>query len=302
MLAKNNLGILAAISAPFFIALSITLVKLAGVSASPFAISGIASVISIPFLLIPYLFKLSNNSANNPPKIDFSVFFKGMRGPFLQVLFTRAIVGQILIVTGFTMTTAVKAILLLRLEPAFVLFWSALFRLESPKPLKVLATLFLIVGAVIVVGPKEAFVTPNLGDWLIALSLLVISYSYLPGQKIMESVKSSDLAIMLNSISAIPLLALSFAFGQPITELSANAWLMIALYAVDFFVIALTLYFYALKSVKPWVIASLFSLEVIYGIALAYFVFHETMTAHQILGATVILLSTIFITKFQQES
>jgi drug/metabolite transporter (DMT)-like permease len=118
----------------------------------------------------------------------------------------------------------------------------------------------------------------------------------------MERVGSADFAIVLNAVSAVVLVGLSFIFGKPITSLSANAWLMITLYAVDFFVIALTLYFYALKSVKPWVVASLFSLEVIYGIALAYLIFHETMAAHQILGATVILLSTIFITKFQQES
>ncbi len=293
MLAKNNLGLLAAISAPFFIALSITFVKLAGISASPLAISGIASVISLPFLLIPHLLKRS--------KIDLAIFLKELRTPFLQVLITRAVLGQILIVTGFTMTTAVKSILLLRLEPAFVLFWSAVFRLESPRPLKVIATLFLIVGAVIVVGPKEAFLTPNLGDWCVAFSLFVIAYSYLPAQKIMERVGSADFAIVLNAVSAVVLVGLSFIFGKPITSLSANAWLMITLYAVDFFVIALTLYFYALKSVKPWVVASLFSLEVIYGIALAYLIFHETMAAHQILGATVILLSTIFITKFQQE-
>jgi drug/metabolite transporter (DMT)-like permease len=293
MLAKNNLGILAAISAPFFIALSITFVKLAGVTASPLAISGIASVISLPFLFFPYLIK--------PTKIDFAVFFKDLRSPFLQVLFTRAILGQILIVTGFTITTAVKSILLLRLEPAFVLFWSVVFRLESPNPLKVLATLFLIVGALIVVGPKEAFINPNLGDWLIALSLFVISYSYIPAKKVMERVKSSDFAIVLNAVSAVLLLVLSFFFGNPIVSLTANVWLMITLYAVDFFVIALTLYFYALKTVKPWVIASLLSLEVVYGIILAFLVFKETMAAHQILGATVILLSTIFITKFQQD-
>lgn len=79
-------------------------------------------------------------------------------------------------------------------------------------------------------------------------------------------------------------------------QVSAQAVQLIAAgYSITFFVIAGTLYFYAFKALKPWVIASFLSLEVVFGLILAFVVLKETIAPLQLLGAGVVLAATIGI-------
>jgi len=286
---KFDKSIAAAILAPFFIALSIIITNMAGSVAPPLVIAGLGALFSVPFLLaLAFLSKTD---------LQVSKILNELRTPFLQVLITRAILGSAMIVTGFTMTTAIKAVLLLRLEPIFVFIWSMIYFDEKPKPKKLIALTFLAIGSGLVVAPNEAMGGPNWGDALIVASLLFLSYSYIPTQAVVQKSSPAGLNILTNTIGGIIITAVAFAMPGQTIKLTAHALWLISGYALVFSVIGVTLYYYAFKTLKPWVIASFLSLEVVFGLILAYYILHETMAPIQMAGAVIVLAATAWIAR-----
>lgn len=283
-----NKGYLAAVFAPFFIAASIIVTKMAGTVAHPLVIAGLGTLMSVPFLLLP---RLVSKTPFDAPKI-----LKELAIPFWKVVATRNVIGQILIIIGFTMTTAVKSVLLLRLEPLFVFAWSVMLLGEKPKPPKLMLLLALLVGSALVVAPQGASGGPNLGDALIALSLLFFSYSYFPTQEVVSKATPAGLNILSNLAGGIIVTIIAvLACDRQAFQVSTEAIQLIAGYSITFFVIAGSLYFYAFKALKPWVIASFLSLEVVFGLILAFVVLKESIAPLQLMGAAVVLAATIGI-------
>ncbi|HEY9777084.1 MAG TPA: DMT family transporter [Planktothrix sp.] len=292
---KIDRGLVAALLAPFFIALSIILTKMAGSLAQPLVISALGSLIAVPCLFTLQLI------LRKP--IEWKLLLTRLRLPFVKVLVTRSIIGQVLIITGFTLTSAVKAVLLLRLEPLFVFGWSLLFHKEQPHAQKLILLSVLILGSLLVVAPQGAVAGPNVGDALVVASLFFLSYSYFPTQEVMAEASSGALNILTCLIGGLVLAVALLCTGSASAfQLSSKALALIASYSVVFFLIAATLYYYAFKTLKPWVIASFLSLEVVFGLLLACFMLHETMTALQIAGATIVLAATAAIGRLKPTS
>ncbi|MBY0357502.1 MAG: DMT family transporter [Candidatus Obscuribacterales bacterium] len=288
---EKSKGLAAAILAPFFIALSIILTKIIGTAVHPLIIGGAASLFSVPCLFVIYrLMKMP---------LEFGVIWKDLRRPFIEVLFSRAIIGQALIITGFTMTTAVKSVLLLRLEAVFVFIFSVLLHKEKAHLPKILLLSALLIGSILVVAPSGDMPGPNLGDGLVVLSLLFLSYSYIPTKKVVLKASPGGLNILCSLIGGIALTLLSVICCSPqALNLSVQSWQLIAAYSLVFHIIAASLYFYAFKTLKAWIIASFLSLEVVFGLILAFFMLHETMTPLQIFGAAIVLIATAGIGRF----
>lgn len=288
---EKKKGLLAAILAPFFISLSIILTKIIGGSVQPLIIGGLGSLFAVPCLFMIY--RLTKMSLN------FSKIWKDLRSPVLEVLLSKAIIGQALIITGFTMTTAVKSVLLLRLEPIFVFIFTVILHKEKAHLPKILLLSALLVGSILVVAPSGNMPGPNLGDGLVVLSLLFFSYSYIPTKKIVLKTSPAELNILCSLIGGIALSLAALCFCSPQSfVLPAQSWELIAFYSLVFHIIASSLYFYAFKTLKAWIIASFLSLEVVFGLILAYFMLHETMTPQQMLGAIIVLIATVFIGRF----
>lgn len=290
---KIDKGIVAAILAPFFIALSIIVTKIAGRVAPPLVIAGLGALISLPFLL--------GISIASKTDLQIPKLLTELRTPFLKVLFTRAILGSGLIVAGFTMTSAIKSVLLLRLEPVFVFLWSMLFFKEKPRPKKVIALAFLLIGSAMVVAPNGALDGPNLGDALIVISLLFLSYSYIPTQEIVEKSNPAGLNILTNLLGGGALALVAFNIPDQPVHLTQRGVELITGYSITFSVIGCGLYFYAFKTLKPWIIASFLSLEVVFGSVLALVLLKETMSLFQILGAVIVLVATAWIAKLSYQ-
>lgn len=286
-------GIAASITAPLFIAISILLAKVAGQHSQALFVAGLGSLISVPFLLAASLLKRSN--------LEPAKLFNQARSSFLQVLFSRALFGQALIILGFTMTTAVKSILLLRLEPVFVFFWSVLLLGEKPTRGKAALLSLLLLGSLLVVWPQDKVSAPNTGDGLILLSLLFLSYSYIPTGKAIEQSSAAALNLFTNLIGGGTIAALALTiYGASSFPTTATAWGPILAYSISFCVIGASLYFYAFNSVKPWVISSFLSLEVVYGLILAVIFMAEKLTALQCTGALVLLSATLLIALYRR--
>jgi drug/metabolite transporter (DMT)-like permease len=294
---KLDKGLIAALLAPFFIAMSIMVVKLAGNGAPPLVIAGLGPLLSIPFLV---LLQLTSKTPLNLKEL----LKPPARAPFMKVLVTRSIIGQILIIAGFSLTTGVKSVLLLRLEPLFVVLWAVLLRHEKPGAKKLTLLMLLIIGSVFVVAPDASGASsisgsaPNFGDLMIILSLLFFSYSYIPTQEVVARANPAAVNLLGNLLGGafISLIAF-FVYGPTGFQISLNTLLLILAYSCVFFACGCTLYFYAFKTLQPWIIASFLSLEVVFGLVLAFLMLHEQMTWVQLMGAMTVCLAMIGIAR-----
>jgi drug/metabolite transporter (DMT)-like permease len=297
MVTEQSKGILAAVLSPFFIALGVMVAKMAGHSgAQPLLITAISGLMSVPFLLP--LQKLGRT------KSDLAVLFGEMRRPFLQLLVSRSIIGSALVVVGFTMTTALKSVLLLRVEALFVFAWSVYYKKEKATAGKIVLLLILILGSVLVVMPSSGLHQPaalalapseglNLGDVLIVTALLFISFSYIPTEEVITKASPTSVNIIANTVSGIfILLVMLLACPQAVFTLSAKALSFIFGYAVIFCVLAVNIYYFAFKTIKPWIIACFMSLEVVYGVPLAWLIHAESLTLLQAIGAVIVMAAT----------
>lgn len=297
MLSKPTLdsGIAACVTAPFFIALSILYTKIAGHHSHAFFIAGLGALMSVPFLVLPVWANRTSLGISSILQVPET------RNAFLQVLVSRNIVGQALIVLGFTMTTAVKSILLLRLEPVLVFVWSMLLLNERPTKGKLALLGLLLVGSMLTAWPTNPVSAPNLGDGLIVIALLTLSYSYLPTQRVVAKASSNALNLLTNLFGGLALTAMGIACcGIAAIPHTWETIGPIAGYTFSFAIVGVTLYLHALRTVKPWIIASFLSLEVIYGLLLAAVMVSEQPTLMQLLGAIVLLSATVGIALYRK--
>ena len=294
-MAKTEKAIASAVAAPFFMALGILLFKQAGKTVPPLIISGLGSYIALPFLFA--LVKLAGQ------KLDFKIILENAQAPLWQVLISRGFLGAILITWGFTLSTTVKSILLLRLEPLFVFIWSVVLLKEKPTSGKLLLMLLLLAGAAMVISPQHGLGSANWGDALIISGLFFISYSYIPTKKVVQVASPDGLNILVGIFSGTVTLMLAYLlYGfSGIALGTASIW-TIAAYGICFCVFGCTLYFHAFKSLEPWIIASFLSLEVVYGIALALAFAGESVTWIQAIGAGTMLICNLLIARYQRST
>jgi len=66
-------------------------------------------------------------------------------------------------------------------------------------------------------------------------------------------------------------------------------------YSLSFHVFGILLWFTALKSVKPWIVASMLSLTPIVSSLLAFFWLGQTLLTIQLIGGAIIIITTFFI-------
>jgi drug/metabolite transporter (DMT)-like permease len=290
---KVDLGLVAAIFAPFFIALSILTVKAVGPDVPALSIAGFGSLLAVPFLM--GLYALSGK------RVKYKDILVKTPKPFFEVLLSRGIIGEILIIWGFTLTSAIKSILLLRLEPIFVLLWSVLLLKEKPTAAKFGLMSLLVLGTLFVVNPGDKVSALNLGDGLIILSLLVLSYGYVPTLKVVQKANPEGLNVLTSLIGGLVLSAVSFAiYGSDALPRNWSQVGAITAYTMTFFVFGCTLYFYAFKTIKPWIISSLLSLEVVFGLALALSMAGEQISFSQASGAAIMLGATVLIALYRK--
>lgn len=290
----NTRGITAALLAPFFIAVDVICVNMTGGHIPPLVTSALGGLVGAPILFIYHLLRRTD--------LQFGKILTQLRVPLIKVLLSRSLIGSALIVAGFTMTTAVKAVLLLRLEPLFVLCWSVAGGKEKFTVTKLSLLAIILGGTALVVSPHGTISDINLGDVLIVLSLVLLSYSFGPTEEIVSQSSSAGLNILSTSVGALVILVLVlFLYGPGCLMLTPAEWQTIWGFAVSFYVFACSLYLFAFKTVKPWIIASLMSLEVVFGLLLAFVVLRESIAPVQAIGAAIVCGATYFIAREKAE-
>lgn len=175
-------------------------------------------------------------------------------------------------------------------SPIYVALGAALFLGEKIAARRILAILFGLIGALIILRP--GFREIEAGHWAMICAAVAFSGSYLLAKVLADQVKASAVVMMLSIFVTIALIP--FAVSNWVTP---NATELAFLAAVALFATAghytMTL---ALAAAPVMVTQPITFLQLVWATILGVGVFHEPLDFWVILGGLVIICSASFIT------
>ena len=281
-------GLIAAILSPFFSSVSTIFKSEAARDLSPLVVVSFGGIIGSIILFIIAGFrkeKISKKLIKNNLK-DLS---------FLIVL--RFIIGEVVLTYGLVNTTAIKAIFFTKIEPFFVLIL-AWFVMKEKIKIRQLVLLIIHLFGAILLSTGGLFLGLHMGDLLIIFAMFCFAATYISGKKISHNLGSTlGSAIPMGIASLILLPFAIFSSYSDIFSYSSKGWEYLFIYVILFNVIALTLWYFSLKEVKGWIVSALRYLGPIFGAPVAYFLFGQTLGSIQIVGACIIIATSLFIVR-----
>ena len=257
----------------------------------PILFASVYMLLSVPFLiLLSVLLK---------EKINLNRIRNGF-SDIMGVVITRNLCGTVLLLTGFSLTTAVRAVFLLGLDPVFVtiLGWKFLDeKIDKKQSLLILSLLFGVFLLSTNLDINSLGEKLQIGDLLVMSGVFCMSLSYLPSIKAMKKINSVELTLTTNLIGGVLLLIVSLFLFHDITNIGVNTWWMILVYVVLFSVLSLYTFYSALKYTKPWIVSSLLQLAPVPGAIFAYLWLRNVLTPIQAVGGMVIMISSYLIAR-----
>lgn len=280
-------GIAAAALSTVFMGVSIVIGSVVSKRVDPFVLAMLLYAFAIPFILIIGLMR----------EFQINKLFTGFKKELLQIFIPRTLISQFLIIYGLSLTIAIRATFITRLEPVFVFIFSVLLIKEKVKKTKLALLGILIFGAFLLVtnGSIDIFSEVLPGDLILILALAFLSYTYIPSARIMKKINTPTLLIVLYIMAVIVLLPVVLLFFSDQLIISTYDLILILAYSITFHVLGISLWFIALRETKPWVVASMLSLTPIVGSVVAFLWLGQFLLPIQLVGGSIIILTTYFI-------
>lgn len=291
---ENYYGLLAAILSPFFSSVSTIFKSEAAKDLSPLVVVSFGGIIGSIILFI--IAKIRRET------ISLQLLKNNLKDLSLLV-FLRFIVGELILTYGLANTSAIKAIFFTKIEPYFVLIL-AWFILKEKIKAKYLLLLIIHLFGAILLSTGGFFLIPHPGDLLVIFAMFCFAATYISGKQISHSIGSMlGSAIPMGIASLILFPFAIFSSYSHLSSYSSEGWEFLIIYVILFNVIALTLWFVSLKSVKGWIVSALRYVGPILGAPVAYFMFGQTLNFNQIVGAGIIIVTSLLIAKehFKEE-
>lgn len=218
---------------------------------------------------------------------------------FLQLVVSRQIAGELLLVYAFTHTAAIKVIFLSKAEPYFVLLWFWLLGKENITVRHVVLLAIHIAGAVLLStsGQLTSIGAPQFGDMLILLAMAMFSWSYFPAKKLSRQVGAVPITMATLLVAGVLLLPITIFLTSPSSFGNISGWGYLFVQTILFTTTSLTLWFASLKTVKGWMVSALRAVGPLVGAPFAFFFFGQTLTPVQLLGGGIVLLTSFLIAK-----
>ncbi|HLC45310.1 MAG TPA: DMT family transporter [archaeon] len=218
---------------------------------------------------------------------------------FLVVL--RCIIGMSLFAYGLGLTDAIKAIFFTKVEPYFVLAWSWLLRGEKIKASHAFLLLVHISGAVLLStgGNLAGLGKSQAGDFLIIAAMGMLSLSYLPAKKLSIELGAKATNALTQVVGGLALLPLAVLFAPPakVLALEVTGWVFLAIHSVLYNLVSQTLWYASLKTVQGWMVSALRALGPLLAAPVAFFLFGETLEPMQLVGAAIVLLTSLLMAR-----
>lgn len=276
-----NEGTKLALYSAILIGISIVFANAAAKRAEPLLVSSYSLLISSAILFAFVLFS----------KKKFSDFHKIKNSAdFWKIVFSRNIIGISLLTYGLSMTTAVNSLVMLRLEPVFVIIFGYFLLKERVTSKELLFVIAIIAGAMLVStgGNFSGLGATHAGDLLVIASLVTLGYSYIPTKRLVKKMNPIEMTALSNLAGGAILLAISVFVLRKMT-MPIEALYLTAGSAISFHVLGLVFWFKALKTVEAWKVAALLSISPVAGGALAFLWLGESFNTVQLVGAMIVL-------------
>ncbi len=278
-----NQGAKLALSSAILIGFSIVFQNQASKLAQPILVATYALLISAIILLA--ISKIANKKLST---------IKGLKNSadFWKITLSRNVLGTILLLYGMSLTTSINSLVILRLEPAFVMLFGYFLLRERLKQEEILYVSLTILGAVLVSTSGNLSIgQAQIGDLLVLASLVFLGYSYIPSRRIMQKTDPLILTAYSNLFGGIVLLLLSMVLVKNLS-MPANAFMFTMGSVITFYVVGLSLWFEALKKIEAWKVAALLSITPIAGGALSFLWLGESINEVQLIGAIIIITAS----------
>lgn len=285
---ENYYGLMAAALSPFFSSVSTIFKSEAARDLSPLVVVSFGGIIGSIILFII--------AAIRKEKISVKLLKSNLKDLSLLVVL-RFIIGEVVMTYGLANTSAIKAIFFTKIEPFFVLILAWFILKEKIKPKHLLLLSIHLFGAILL-STGGLFLTPHLGDLLIIIAMFCFAATYICGKRIAHSIGSTLGGAIPMGIASLILFPIAlFSSYQNLFSYPSRGWEFLLIYVVLFNVIALTLWYFSLKVVKGWIVSALRYLGPIFGAPVAYFMFGQTLNANQIIGAVIIISTSLLIAR-----
>lgn len=223
---------------------------------------------------------------------------------FILLVVSRGLIGDILFMTGLTLTSGVKVIFLTKAEPYFILLWGWIILRERVRRSHVLLLMIHIIGA-IVLSTGLSFKTiggPQLGDLLILFALASSSFSYFSATKFTKKIGAIQSNALLYTFTWPIFMVFAVFFSKSSVWHYSQGWTDLIVGSLLYNVLGLTLWFASLAYVKGWMASALRSVGPFIVAPIAVMFFGQSLTFVQVIGGIIVLITSVLIAKEHKTS
>jgi len=205
----------------------------------------------------------------------------------------------VLVIAGFSMTSAVVGGVLIQAQgPAAVLLAAIVLR-ERPSLAQLIGIAIIILGGVlVVVQPDLSFQADALGVALVLAGAVGYGFALIPAKRLagkVDTLQVSALRFLIGVIFVIPLL-----YFQPTLMTGAISWdtvAIFALYVLTSYCAGYILQQDGLRFLKAWEAAATLQTLPVFAALFAVLFLHETVAPLQIAGVLAVIFGGIIIAR-----
>ena len=221
----------------------------------------------------------------------------------LSIGFFGTTLSNILFFYGVRLTSGINSAILLQIEPLYALLIGYLLLKERINSRQIIATLFIILGTILVVYQGTSKL--NWGDILVLLTPLCYQISHFFSKKLLNKTDLSPLFIATGRTlyGGIFLFLLSQLAGIHEWSILAkhNMLSLFIFYGIVVYALSYLTFYEAIKRINLSKASAIISVYPAVSILLAWFILREVPDVYQLAGFFIILLGIFRLSQVQSE-
>lgn len=226
------------------------------------------------------------------------------RRELIEYIMLRGVIGSILVCYALMFSDSIKVMFLTKLEPYLILFWAWILQGKTISRAKGLLLLVHIGGAVLLsTGGRIGIGDHYWGDAMVVVAVALFGYCYLHAGRLSTELGAIHLNGVASLASGLVILPLALAFAplsawNPFTV----GWANLIVVVILFDVIAITLWYHSMKTLEGWLVSALRAAGPVCAAPLAWAFFGQSLTALQIFGAGLVLITSALLARSKRSS
>ncbi len=225
---------------------------------------------------------------------------RAVKIPLIKLALCRCVFSNMIFTYGLSLSSGVEAVFLTKMEPYLVIFWVWILDRIRPSSNHLLLLAVHVFGALMLsIGSEQS---PGeiswLGDLMIVFGVVgaALSYRFAPQTtKILSPLQAASAAELLGGLITIPLIVpyLPLALGQQ----EILGWFYVGIHSIFFYVFSISLLYTSLGGIEGWLSSALRATGPVIAAPIALLFFDESLTAIQILGALLVIVTSGILSK-----